>query len=409
VTIVGAGIVGVVTAHYLLAAGFRVTVVDRGEPGGGCSFGNAGLISAGGVVPYAVPGALWNVPRWLLDPNGPLKLQWRTLPRSLPFLVGWARSSTAERAEKIAEGMATLHRPCLDLYAPLVEDAAAGDLIRRKGLLYASARAEAIRPSGIAKTLRQRFGIASEEFHGAALRDLEPALPAQFTSALYLPGNAHCLDSFAFVQRVAAAAERRGALFLRREVRDVEFSPDGPRRLVLDDGSLELDQLVIAAGAWSERLARRLGSKVPLQAERGYHVTIPHPNAPTPEIPFISRDHGFASTPMATGFRLAGTAELADVDARPDWRRTDALLKHGRALFPDFDMGDATRWMGPRPSMPDGLPVLGPAPGVARTWFAFGNGHFGLTAAPVMGRTIAELIAGQAPQIDIAPYAATRF
>lgn len=409
VTVMGAGIVGVVCAHGLLRAGFDVTLVDRAGPGEGCSFGNAGLISPGGVVPYAMPGAMWQVPRWLLDPSGPLAVRWRDLPQSLPWMIGWARASRPGHTDRISTAMATLHRPALDLYAPLLREAGADDLVRRNGLLYVSARPGSMRPEGATQAIRERFGIAAELYEGEALRALERALPKQFVSGLYLPGNAHCLDSFTLVRRLAASAVQRGAIFQRRTVRDIEIGSDGPKRLVLDEGTIKLDRLVIAAGAWSGAWAARLGIRVPLQAERGYHVTVPRPGAATPAIPFISRDHGFASTPMAAGFRFAGTAELASVDAPPDWRRADALLRHGKAMFPEFDLSGATRWMGPRPSMPDGLPVLGPAPGLPKTWFAFGNGHFGLTAAPVMGRTIAELVAGQTPSITIAPFRADRF
>jgi D-amino-acid dehydrogenase len=147
---------------------------------------------------------------------------------------------------------------------------------------------------------------------------------------------------------------------------------------------------------------------VPLESERGYHVSLPHPGV-APRVPFASTDHGFVITPMGEGIRLAGTIELASLQAPPNWARADKLLRIGRLLLGDLNEEGAQRWMGHRPAMPDSLPVIGRSPLHPRVLFAFGHGHLGLTGAPHTGRLIAQLAGGRPPGIDLAPFRPDRF
>ena len=182
----------------------------------------------------------------------------------------------------------------------------------------------------------------------------------------------------------------------------------GPRRLFTDGGPLPVETLVIAAGAWSHRLTAQLGTRVPLEAERGYHLMLPRPGVAL-RIPLVDRDHNFTMTPMDCGLRLGGTAEFAGVDAPPDYRRARILLEHGRRAFPGLNGEGATEWMGCRPSLPDGLPIIDRSPRFANVFFAFGHAHFGLTEAPTTGKLIAEMIGGRPTSIDMTPFRVARF
>jgi D-amino-acid dehydrogenase len=191
-------------------------------------------------------------------------------------------------------------------------------------------------------------------------------------------------------------------------VLDIEFNADGPHTVVTDAGPMPIETLIVAAGAWSHRLASKLGHTVPLETQRGYHALLPDPNvAPRRNVQWSERK--FIATPMETGLRFAGTVELAGLDAPPNYRRADKLLEQGREMFPGLVGGEISRWMGHRPCLPDSMPVIGPSTRVKKTFFAFGHGHIGLTCAATTGRLIADLVTGQKPCVDPTPYRIDRF
>jgi D-amino-acid dehydrogenase len=166
---------------------------------------------------------------------------------------------------------------------------------------------------------------------------------------------------------------------------------------------------VVAAGAWSRPLARRLGTDLPLDTERGYHLQLPREAAVRPRLPVYSTERGQVCTPLAAGLRLAGTVELASLEAPADWRRADLLLANARRWFPEIDGRGAQRWLGFRPSMPDSLPVIARAPKVANAVLAFGHGHCGLMLGARTGELVRDLVLDRLPEIDVAPFRADRF
>ena len=408
VLVIGAGIVGVCCAAYLQRAGFQVTLIDRLPPGNGCSFGNAGNVSPGAVVPYSMPGTLWHVPRWLLDPLGPLALRPAHLPKLIPWLLRWMRASQPNSVRAISRAMHALHQPVFEAYQPLLKDAGAQDLIEVSGQLYVSAKAGPI-DTELARTLRDAAGIRAEALTGGAIRDVEPSLSSEYQSALLLPDNGTCLNPHRLVQTLADHVRRSGAQIVQGEVLAFRFGSHGPDAAVTADGEIRFSHLVLAAGAWSNRLSRQLGLDVPLEAERGYHVTLTDPGL-MPRLPVTNRDFSFATAPMEMGLRLAGTAEYGGLEAKPNWRRARVLLKHGARMFPGVSVAKFTEWMGCRPTLPDGLPIIDRSPRHRNVVFAFGHSHFGVTAAPTTGRLVAELIAEKPTNsTDLAPYSASRF
>ncbi len=408
VTVVGAGIVGMATACYLLQDGHEVTVLDRGEPGEGCSFGNAGGVSAGSCVPLAMPGILAKVPGWLLDPEGPLHLRLSHLPKALPWLLRLVRASRPAEVERIADGLRALHRLTFDAYEPLLSWAGCTDLIERRGqlLLYES-QAE-LEADEAALKLRRERGVRVEILNQDELRQLEPALAPIFTHAAFLPEQGQCANPFRLVQSLAEKFVADGGVIERAEVQRIEFEDDRPRRLRTDRGTRPFDRLVVAAGAWSGALARRLKSPVPLESERGYHVTVANPRVLT-RIQAMWVRRAFVATPMEMGMRFAGTVELAGLDAPPNPGRAKVLLEHGKRMVPGIDTAEISTWMGHRPGLPDTLPVISRSPHFEHVYFAFGHGHTGLIAGAVTGRIISDLIAGRAPPVDVSPYRIDRF
>ncbi|PLZ02371.1 FAD-dependent oxidoreductase [Burkholderia sp. WAC0059] len=409
ILVIGAGIIGASCALALQRRGCDVTVVDERGPGEGCSFGNAGNISPGSVVPYSVPGSLRKVPRWLLDPQSPLSIRPAYFARFLPWGLRWLAASRREHAMGISEAMRQLHAGALDAYADMLRESGQSSLVRMSGQLYVSRVPGKARGSDAERAMREAAGVRVEPVDGAAIRDIEPTLAPHFQSGLWLPDNGSCVNPQRLVQVLAQLAVQHGAVLMREQVRD--FAVDGPRVVgaILADGRvLRADAVVLAAGAWSARLLRRLGIRVPLEAERGYHVTLQAPGI-LPRIPTTNKDVGFAVAPMEMGLRFAGTAEYAGLDAPPDMRRARLLLAQGRDMFPGLSADAHTAWMGCRPSLPDGLPVLERMAGRPGLIAAFGNSHFGLTAAPRMGSVVASLALGETPEIDLAPFRSDRF
>lgn len=408
ITIIGAGIVGVATAAYLRRDGHEVTVVDMRPPGEYCSFGNAGILSPGSCVPLATPGVHWKVPGYLADPMGPLMIRWGYLPKAAPWLLRFLAASRPARVEKIADALRPLLRQTFDAYAPLVEHAGVQDLIRQTGYVVAYEKRASYAGDALAWKLRRDRGVAIEELDEAGVKALVPQLSGRYEAGLYLPEQGYVANPGRLTKAIAAQLERDGGRILQREVKDIEVGADGPRALLTDAGRIEVDTLVICAGSHSNEFTSKLGDRVPLEAERGYHVTYSDPRFTLP-MPVFMPEHKFFVTPMEMGLRIAGQSEFAGIHAEPDYARADILARQMKRLFPAISEADMTKWMGRRPSMPDSLPVIGRSTRFANAWYAFGHGHVGLCSGAPTGRIVADLIAGRAPSIDVTPYSPQRF
>ena len=409
VTVVGAGIVGVACASYLQRAGHDVTLLDRNGPGEAMtSFGNAGGISPGSVVPIAVPGMLKQIPKWLLDPTGPLFLRWPYLPRILPWLIRFIRAGRESRVREISGALATLNGPSFDAYIPLIEDAGVAHLFHRTGQLFVYRSKAGLEKDMLTQELRRAAGSRVEFLDADEIRQLEPALAPIFEAGVFMPDNGHCKNPFGLLQALTEQFVRAGGTALRREVTGFDIGPNGPRKLHTDAGDMDIDILVVSAGAWSHKLTAQLGHRVPLESHRGYHVTIPDPGV-VPRIMCFPVDHKFAITPMEIGLRLAGTVELAGLDAPPNYERARVFLRIGQRVLPGLRTAEFTEWMGHRPCLPDSLPVIGPSTRFANVYFAFGHGHQGLLGASQTGKVIAELVSGRPPSMDLTPFRVDRF
>jgi D-amino-acid dehydrogenase len=412
VVVIGAGIVGVATAIALLRDGCRVTILDPGPPGGAqaASFGNGAWISPASVVPMSMPGLWRKVPGFLLDASGPLTIRPASLPSLAPWLLRFVLAgSTVPRVETTARNLATLLADAPDRHADLAAEAGCADMVRREGLLYAYPDRRAFEAEALAWRLRRASGLAWEELDEAALRAREPALAARYRFGVHVAAGAHCPDPGAYVAALAGHAATLGATLGRGRALGFAIEDGRLRAVGTDSGPIACDRAVIAAGIRSAPLAREAGDRVSLAAERGYHVVVPAGSAGA-RGPVMPSDGKMANTPTRAGLRAAGQVELAHPDAAPDWRRADILLGHLRRTWPDLaGQPAASRWMGCRPSTPDGLPVLGPASRSPDIVHAFGHGHVGLAAGPITGQIVADILARRSPGIPLEPFRARRF
>ncbi len=407
IAVIGAGIAGISCALHLVRDGHRVTVLDPREPGTAASFGNAGLIALYSCVPTATPDILVRVPRLLLERNGPLSLRWRYVPRLLPWLIRLIGNGAPARILANARAKAALLDRALDAWNLLLREAGAETLVQRDGFLKVfetdAAFARARHEIELMRRCGRRFEIVSSD----EIRQLEPGLAPIFRHGLFFPDNIRILNPGRLVGLLARHLEQRGGAVVRTAVTNIVQDAGGDWRLETADGPHRAEVVVVAAGAWSHRIARMLGLRLLIEAERGYHVMLPHPEPGLRRSVAIG-DSAIHLAPMEEGLRMTTGLELASVDAPPDYTRVRRMLRFAARAVRGLEIEERSLWMGGRPSMPDTVPVLGPAPGRDGIYFATGGSHIGMTLGPVMGRITADLIAGREPGLDLHPYRADR-
>lgn len=406
--VIGAGVAGMSTALYLRRAGMAATVIDPLGPAGGASFGNAGLLSPDTAVPIALPGMLRKVPGWLADPLGPLSVRPSYFPRAMPWLLRWIASGRLHRVMAISDAMRALHRESLDCWQELLGPSWYRELIRPTGQVHVWEGDAESESAQIERQVRERHGIRTEALTADDLRQMFPGIARDVTRGLLTPGNGFTVSPQRSVRTLAELFRREGGELINERVMKLIPHEGGGWMVMTNTANRSAAQVVIAAGAWSRQLLEPLGIKVPLETERGYHAMLFDPEV-MPSLPISNKTRSFGVTPMEDGLRVAGTVEIAGLDAPPNEQRAKVLVQHARRMFPALTGAKVRYWMGFRPSTPDSLPILGAAANYPSLHFVFGHGHFGMTGGPPSGRLVARLITGQPAGIDPAPYAAQRF
>ena len=415
VVVIGAGIVGAACAVELLRDGNQVTVIEPGEPGGeqAASYGNGTLLNPSSVIPMSTPGIWKKVPDYLRDPLGPLAIRWSYLPRLFPWLRRFVTAgSTPEKLATIASALQPLLADAPERHHALAKEAGVGHLITQLGVLFVYPDRAAFEAEALSWRLRHDNGTRWLELNEDELRQHEPAISRRYKFALLVEENGQCRDPGAYVAALIQHALASGAAMRKARATGFRIENRQLRAVVTDIGEIEADKAIIAAGAYSKQLAAAAGDRVPLETERGYHVVISDPGV-APRYPVMPSDGKMAFAMTPAGLRIGGQVELAGLEAAPNWKRAEVLLRFARQVYPDvpadLPQDRIKLWMGHRPSTPDGLPCLGLASGSADIVHAFGHGHVGLTAGATTGKIVADIVAGRPASIDLSPYAARRF
>ena len=406
--VLGAGVVGAAAALALRRDGWRVTLLDRGAPGEGCSLGNAGNLGIASVVPQATPAQIRAIPRLLREADGPLVARWPYVLRELPWFVRFIANGRLGKMEANARALAGLMERVPESWDALAAETGAADLFARAGLLHVWRGEDAMRGAAWAYDLRRRLGARVEEMDADAARAREPALQGEVAGARLLPDVPTVTDPLELTRRLVSRFEALGGVLERAEATEVVREGGRARGVrAAGGGLLDADLVVLAAGAWSARLARPHGARVPVAAERGYHAMVSGANARVVQ-PLMLVEARVMASPMRGGLRLTTMAEFADPDAPPDHDRAARVLDGASASLPGVMGRVESRWMGARPSTPDSLPVVGRAPRARNLLLAYGHGHLGLTMASVTAEAVADLAAGRPPRLDLAACSATR-
>lgn len=409
VLVLGAGMVGVSAALHLQQRGRDVVLIDRhGAAGEETSYGNAGLIECASVFPYMFPRDLMKVMRYALNRSVEMRFHVGALPFVAPWLLRYFMASSPEGAMRSAMAAMPLIRRSLIEHAALIDEAGVPDLLRRTGWIKLF-RHDASFQASLAELDRARgFGVAGEALDAAAIAQREPNLTGHFAGAIHLPEPGFIPDPGALAKAYAALFVKKGGRFMAADARRLERA-GAHWRVPIAESGVTARQAVVALGPWSDDIFRPLGYKIPLGVKRGYHLHLaPRGNAVLHH-PVLDSDRGFLLAPMNRGIRLTTGAEFARRDAKPTPVQVDAALPLAHDLFPLGEPVDATPWMGARPCLPDMLPVIGRAARHDGLWFDFGHQHHGLTLGPVTGRLLAEMMTGETPFADAAPFAAERF
>jgi D-amino-acid dehydrogenase len=407
--IVGAGVIGLLTAYELRRRGVEVILVDKGQPGAACSSGNTGWVVPSFSGPLPAPGLVRTSLKWMLSRTSPLYIKPRLDPDLVRWLWGFWRHCNPRDHQSGLDAVAGFGRRTMPLFDALQADGVSFEM-HADGVLFAFLD-ERIQHQ-VFNELRelQHYGYGvPESLDAKAVHELEPQLSGPVVGGVFVPGERHLHPESlmdALVQRLGGmgVSVRPGT-----EVTGAELRGGRATGILTSAGRIEGDTFVIAAGAWSAVVSKQFGFTFPLQAGKGYSLTLPNPPIKLRR-PIYLEEARVACSPFARSLRLAGTMELSGMDATLDARRIAPMEKAASTYFMGWDNGTArTAWMGMRPVTPDGLPVIGRVPGLGNVFLAAGHAMMGITLAPVTGVAIADLVTGQASDLDLAPFDPARF
>ncbi len=404
--VIGAGVIGLSAALALQAQGRRVVVLDREGPAAGASAGNVGAFAFTDILPLASPGILRKAPKWLLDPLGPLSVPPAYALQIAPWMFRfWRACSPGGVARSTAAQTALMDLSKAEL-EPFLRQTGTIDMLRKDGNLQVYEGEAEFRASLPGWQARAAHGVEFRHMGAQEMAEIQPGIAPRFTHGTFTPGWYSIADPKLYTLALAERFIADGGVIERDAVSALHPLDDGVE--VIAGTTRRAGHAVVAAGAFSHRIARTLGERIPLETERGYNTTLAADAFPLrTQITFGG--HGFVVTRLSTGIRVGGAVELGGLALPPNFARSRAMLTNAKAFLPGLKTEGGVEWMGFRPSMPDSLPVIGRARATPRIVYAFGHGHLGLTQSAGTARLVAELIADKAPAIDLSPFSPRRF
>ncbi|MDE4144467.1 MAG: FAD-binding oxidoreductase [Pseudophaeobacter sp. bin_em_oilr2.035] len=405
--VIGAGIVGAATAIWLRRAGHEVTLIDKGEPGMGTSYGNGCILASCAIVPVTTPGLLPKGPKYLMDPNFPLFMRWSYAPKLVPWLVKYLSHANDGDTRRIAKGLTHVIGDSVEQHQALTRGTPAAKWVQESDYCFAYEDRAAFDADKYVWDLRREAGFVPELIEGAEVQEREPILAPEMKLLAVMKNHGFILNPGKYVQDLVKLLQEMGGRFVQAEVKDFDLSGGRISAVDTDKGRFECREAVLATGVWSKPLMHKLGLNVPLEAERGYHIVFKGPSQ-TPNNPMMLASGKFVATAMDQGLRCAGVVEFGGLSEEKSKAPLALLRRKVKECFPQMVAESEEEWLGYRPAPSDSLPLIGEV-GSTGVYAAFGHHHVGLTGGAKTGRMVADMIAGQPSNIDLRPYEPDRF
>lgn len=405
--VIGAGIVGAATAIWLRRAGHEVTLIDKGEPGMGASYGNGCILASCAIVPVTTPGLLPKGPKYLMDPNFPLFMRWSYAPKLVPWLVKYLSHANDGDTRRIAKGLTHVIGDSVEQHQALTRGTPAAKWVQESDYCFAYENRAAFDADKYVWDLRREAGFVPELIEGAEVQEREPILAPEMKLLAVMKNHGFILNPGKYVRDLVKLLQEMGGRFVQAEVKDFDLSGGRISAVDTDKGRFECREAVLATGVWSKPLMQKLGLNVPLEAERGYHIVFKGPSQ-TPNNPMMLASGKFVATAMDQGLRCAGVVEFGGLSEEKSKAPLALLRRKVKECFPQMVAESEEEWLGYRPAPSDSLPLIGEV-GSTGVYAAFGHHHVGLTGGAKTGRMVADMIAGQPSNIDLRPYEPDRF
>ena len=406
VIVIGSGITGVSCAEELRRSGAKVTLIDRvkaGDPSQ-TSFGNAGILAREGIMPIANPSMLKMIPQILLSPNSPVYLKWSYLAKFSPWALQFIMNGTRPKALPIILALNELIYDTVENHIQLSKNTDAARFIEKGDMTLLYRNRKQFSSDKFANQARRNLGIIWEELSRNELLDRDPHISKLYQFGLAYKNHGWITNPAAYVSSLAKHFQKNGGKILIGEVSKINGN-----NVELKGGIiLKAENIVLATGAWSKNLASQLGHNIPLQAERGYHLSLKNASHMPPNT-YLITDKKFGLTPMDGFLRCAGQSEFAPLEMPPNPKAIKNLRKFLFRLYPKLAYETETIWQGTRPTLPDSLPVIGRSSKNPSVIFAFGGQHLGLTMGPKIGKMVRDIIFERQSNINMKPYSSDRF
>ena len=408
VVVIGAGVVGLSAALALQARGLSVTVIDREGPAAGASAGNAGAFAFTDILPLASPGILRKAPKWLLDPLGPLSVPPAYALQIAPWMYRFWRACSPGAVAASTHAQTALMDLSKAELEPFLTATGTLPMLAKRGNLQVYEGEGEWQASLPGWQARADHGIEFHHMTAAEMAALQPGLSPRFTHGTFTPGWYSIADPKLYTLALADRFRANGGDLRLGEVTGITATPTGAQVTLADGATVVAGKVVLAAGAFSHRIAQSMGEKIPLETERGYNTTLAE-TAFDLRTQITFGGHGFVISRLSTGIRVGGAVELGGLDVPPNYKRSEAMLKKAQSFLPGLDPKGGVQWMGFRPSLPDSLPAIGASRTSPHVIYAFGHGHLGLTQSAGTARLVADLVTGKSPALNLTPFSPQRF
>ena len=407
VGVIGAGIQGVCISLNLIKKGFKVTLIDREDPGKvSASYGNAGHFSPYASVPINRPDILADIPSMLLNSTGPLALKWNYVPKMIPWFLKFIKNCTKKNMMHTAKYMHQILDLALPAYDELFQEVDVSDLVESKGILYFWTDKD-LKSRELEIKIRNELGVKQQLLTPHEIHDLEPNIKKIYHGGILYSDAKHARNPKKILLKLFNLFLSKGGKFKIEDVKKINFTNDNKPILQSESKSYTFDKAVIACGAFSKKLTDQVDEKIPLDTERGYHVHFKGFDHLLSR-PIIFLNRGFGITPMEQGLRVVGTVEFGGLQNPPSKKRVLNLVNNAKYLFPDLKEYE-DEWLGFRPTLPDFLPVLGPSKNHKNLFYSFGHHHLGWTLGAISGKIIAGMVAEEKTNLNLSPYNSLRF